>query len=100
MAYVHIRGIASIPTLLSLVAQAACIGAKDSVSPMKAVGLVAVFNIFLDWLFVGPLKKGVAGAAFATAIAQLDWLVVGPLKKGVAGAVIATAVAQYRRWKP
>mmetsp|Transcript_42090 Transcript_42090/g.99219 ORF Transcript_42090/g.99219 Transcript_42090/m.99219 type:complete len:621 (-) Transcript_42090:39-1901(-) len=71
MAYVHIRGIASIPTLLSLVAQAACIGAKDSVSPMKAVGLVAVFNIFLDWLFVGPLKKGVAGAAFATAIAQI-----------------------------
>ena len=24
----------------------------------QAVGIVAVFNVFLDWLFVGPMKKG------------------------------------------
>jgi hypothetical protein len=53
---------------------------------MKAVGVVAIFNIFLDWLFVGPLQQGVAGAAIATAIAQ------------VAGAVyLYTAVASIVR---
>ena len=71
MMYVRIRGLASIPTLLCMVAQAACIGAKDSVSPMKAVGVVAIFNIILDYIFVGPLKQRVAGAAIATAIAQI-----------------------------
>jgi Na+-driven multidrug efflux pump len=54
-----------------MVAQAACIGAKDADSPLRAIAIVSVFNIFLDWLFVGPWKLGVAGAAWATAIAQV-----------------------------
>jgi len=36
----------------------------------KLAGIVSCFNIFLDWLFVGPWGKGVAGAAWATTIAQ------------------------------
>ena len=32
---------------------------------------ISVFNVFLDWLFVGPLKMGGKGAAWATTIAQV-----------------------------
>lgn len=46
-------------------------------------GLVAVtnvvitsLNIFLDWLFVFPMQRGVAGAAIATGISQLVGLLV------------------------
>lgn len=71
LSYVRVRGLGAAPTLLCMVAQAACIGAKDSISPLRAVAVQAVFNIFLDILFVGPLKTGVTGAAIATAISQL-----------------------------
>lgn len=58
-----------------------------------APGLVAVanvastaVNIFLDWLFVFPLQKGVMGAAIATGISQVVGLLVVSthfiLKKG------------------
>lgn len=33
--------------------------------------IVTVLNIFLDWLFVFPMQKGVAGAAVATGISQV-----------------------------
>jgi len=71
LSYVRVRGLGAAPTLLCMVAQAACIGAKDSVSPLRAVAVQAVFNIVLDYIFVGPLKTGVTGAAIATAISQL-----------------------------
>lgn len=38
--------------------------------------VVTVLNIFLDWLFVFPMKKGVAGAAVATGISQVVGLLV------------------------
>ena len=38
--------------------------------------LAAVSNIFLDWLFVGKLGKGVGGAALATALAQVLMLLI------------------------
>ena len=38
--------------------------------------VVTVLNIFLDWLFVFPLQKGVAGAAVATGISQVVGLLV------------------------
>ena len=48
-----------------------------------APGLVAItnvistaLNIFLDWLFVFPLRMGVAGAAIATGISQVVGLLV------------------------
>ena len=42
--------------------------------PRKAMQIVttgAVLNIFLDWLFVIRLERGVAGAAFATSLSQI-----------------------------
>lgn len=38
--------------------------------------VVTTLNIFLDWLFVFPMQKGVAGAAIATGISQVIGLFV------------------------
>lgn len=38
--------------------------------------VITVLNIFLDWLFVFPLQRGVAGAAIATGISQVVGLCV------------------------
>lgn len=38
--------------------------------------VVTVLNIFLDWLFVFPMQKGVAGAAIATGISQVVGLLI------------------------
>lgn len=38
--------------------------------------VVTALNIFLDWLFVFPMQKGVAGAAIATGISQVVGLLV------------------------
>ncbi len=45
-------------------------GMGDSVRPLIIVGCTCALNIGLDILFVGPLGLGVAGAAWATIIAQ------------------------------
>lgn len=42
----------------------------NSLSPLIFLAVSAVINIILDIIFVIPLKWGVAGAAFATVIAQ------------------------------
>ena len=38
--------------------------------------IVTTLNIFLDWLFVFPMQKGIAGAAVATGISQVVGLLV------------------------
>ena len=43
----------------------------DSRRPLYYLIISALTNIFLDWLFIGVLKKGVAWAAIATTISQL-----------------------------
>lgn len=45
-------------------------GLGDSKSPMYFVAAAGVINIFLDFLFIGPLGMGASGAALATIIAQ------------------------------
>mgnify|MGYP005758983297 CR=1 FL=1 len=42
----------------------------NSLMPLIFLGVCAVLNIFLDWLFVFPMQMGVSGAAIATIIAQ------------------------------
>lgn len=47
--------------------------------PQKATMVVifgAVANCILDWLFVIVLKKGIAGAAFATSLSQATVIVL------------------------
>ncbi|MDO4616422.1 MAG: MATE family efflux transporter [Lachnospiraceae bacterium] len=45
-------------------------GLGDTRSPMIFVGIAGVFNIGLDYLLIGPLDMGAAGAGIATVIAQ------------------------------
>ena len=45
--------------------------AGESVQPLIAVAVCALLNFALDMLFVGRLKMGPAGAAYATVTAQL-----------------------------
>lgn len=42
----------------------------DAKTPLIFLGVASVFNIVLDLVFVVPLQMGVAGAAWATVIAQ------------------------------
>lgn len=45
-------------------------GLGDSKSPMYFVAVAGVINIILDFLFIGPLNMGAAGAALGTIISQ------------------------------
>ena len=68
--YIFWWGLFAIPSALSLNFQSFC---RNDGSP-GLVGLSTVtgtvLNIFLDWLFVFPLKMGVMGAAVATGLSQ------------------------------
>lgn len=45
-------------------------GLGDAKTPMVFVAIAGVVNVFLDWLCIGPLGMGAAGAALATVISQ------------------------------
>ena len=51
-------------------------GMGDSKHPLWFVGVACVGNIILDYVLVGPLKMGAAGAAWATIIAQAVSLIL------------------------
>lgn len=58
------------------VVAAAFRGLGDTKSPMYFVTISCVVNIALDFLFVGPLGMGPAGAAVATVLSQLFCVVL------------------------
>ncbi len=45
-------------------------GIGDSRTPMYFVAIAGLVNLVLDWIFIGPLSMGTAGAALATVIGQ------------------------------
>ena len=45
-------------------------GLGDSKSPMYFILVAGIFNIILDFIFMGPLSMGAGGAALATVISQ------------------------------
>ena len=74
--YVFWWALFAIPNSLSLNLQSFCRndGAPGLVALTNVVGTAV--NIFLDWLFVFPLQKGVMGAAVATGISQIVGLLI------------------------
>ncbi len=56
--------------LLIFVTQAFFLAAMDPMTPLLAAALAGIVNLGGDVLLVCLLKKGIAGAAFATAVAQ------------------------------
>jgi len=69
--YVTVRAIGVPFAMVLSIAQAAAIGAKESVAPLAAVIMQSLLNVVLDWWMVGPLGMGVAGAAWATILSQV-----------------------------
>mmetsp|Transcript_16775 Transcript_16775/g.21544 ORF Transcript_16775/g.21544 Transcript_16775/m.21544 type:complete len:706 (-) Transcript_16775:362-2479(-) len=57
--------------LVSIVGQAASLGMKDSVTPLRVVALSAFINLFGDIFLVMKAGKGIWGAALATAGAEI-----------------------------
>lgn len=68
--YVAIRAIALPAVVVASVAQALCIGTKDTRSPMQALALAGMLNFAGDLLLVSRLGLGLAGAAWATVLSQ------------------------------
>lgn len=69
--YVAIRCLSFPAVLLGSVLQAALLGAKDSLTPLAAIGYATVINVVLDLVLVTKLGWGLAGAALATLTAQV-----------------------------
>ena len=69
--YVGIRALALPAVVVASVAQALCIGTKDTRTPMLAVAVAAALNFSGDLLLVNVLHLGLAGAAWATVLSQL-----------------------------
>ncbi len=69
--YLFYYSVFSIPTLMST-----CLSVfvrNDGSPTLSFIGMCvgAVANIFLDWLFIFPLKMGVVGAAIASGLGQI-----------------------------
>lgn len=54
-------------------------GLGDSKSPMYFITIACVINIALDYLFIGPLKMGASGAAFATVLSQTISVIISAI---------------------
>lgn len=65
-----------IPSAIVTTFQYFCRNDGSPVLVMVATAISSASNIFLDWLFVYPLKKGMAGAAIATGISQTLYMFV------------------------
>jgi len=71
LTYVRIRALSFPAALAMLSAQAACLGAKDTASPTKALLLAAFVNVVGDWALTVRAGYGIAGAAWATVACQV-----------------------------
>ena len=65
-----------IPSSLNINLMGFCRNDGSSTLVAVGTGMSTITNIFLDWLFVFPMKKGLMGAAVATGIAQIVSVVI------------------------
>ena len=86
--YVKIRALGMPAAVVIGTAQSACLGMKDTKTPLLVMMSAALVNLVCDFLFVGnniPWIGGAAGAAWATTFSQyaalaffMRWLQSGP----------------------
>lgn len=69
--YLRIYALGFIPMMVYNTANAIFTGLGDSRRPLYFLMLSSALNIVLDYVAVGPLEMGVAGAAWATAFSQV-----------------------------
>jgi Na+-driven multidrug efflux pump len=81
--YVKIRALSMPTSLLLAVLQSACLGAKDSVTPLIAILYATIVNLLGDFLLVKVFSMGLRGAAIATLLAQWASTValLGPVRR-------------------
>jgi Na+-driven multidrug efflux pump len=68
--YARIRSFAAPAALFTIVAQAAFLASKDSITPLYAVIVGGIVNVLGDLFLVTMRGGGLAGAAWATALSQ------------------------------
>lgn len=68
--YSRVRILGAPASIAAMVLQAACLGARDSVTPLGVVIASSAVNAGGDWLTVCRMNMGVFGAAAATASAE------------------------------
>ncbi|MGN1001233.1 MAG: MATE family efflux transporter [Oscillospiraceae bacterium] len=68
--YLRIYSLGFIPMMVYNTANAIYTGLGDSKRPLYFLMISSVMNIVLDYVAVGPMGLGVAGAAWATAVSQ------------------------------
>ena len=85
--YVYTRGAVAWAALAQAVALSVMMATRDSVTPLKIIGLAALLNVVGDYaLCVWPLHWGCTGAAAATAAATLlssGFMLRGLHRKGI-----------------
>jgi Na+-driven multidrug efflux pump len=98
--YLRIRMFGYPAFLVGLVLQAACLGAKDSLSPLLVLLVCGALNLGLDLVLVRSCGMGIGGAAIATLAAQLlqtallAYVVQRKKRRGVAAAAaVATSAS-------
>lgn len=70
LVYSRVRILGAPASIGAMVLQAACLGARDSVTPLGVVLAAGLINAIGDWFTVCRLGMGVLGAAAATASAE------------------------------
>ena len=70
VSYLRIYALGVIPMMVYNTANAIFTGLGDSKRPLYFLMLSSLLNIVLDYIAVGPMGLGVAGAAWATAFSQ------------------------------
>lgn len=70
LVYSRVRILGAPASIASMVLQAACLGARDSVTPLRVVLIASAVNGLCDWVTVCRMGMGVFGAAAATASAE------------------------------
>lgn len=69
--YVAARAIALPAVVVAAIAQAVCVGTRDTRTPMMSVALAGGANLLGDFFLVAGLGMGVTGAAYATSASQI-----------------------------
>lgn len=70
LVYSRVRILGAPASIGAMVLQAACLGARDSVTPLGVVLVAGAINGLSDWITVCRMGLGVFGAAAATASAE------------------------------
>lgn len=70
MEYLRIRALASPAVMIMCVLQGASLGQQDSATPLKVFSVAGIFNLVGDIYLTLSLRWGIAGAAWATLVAQ------------------------------